>query len=592
MTRLADLAPKNHHFVAVPTGFVAGSGNDARVVSGCRRLPCDGLAMKPRSPLLALLSLLPFTATAAAMPRDAELAATLLRRLAGDRSGACIAAAVIDTTVVDATVRRAFVCADGGKPRVDERSAFEIGSIAKTMNATLLAQFMLEGKLSLDTPLAQLLPASTNVPQFEGQPILVRHVVTHRSGLPALPPGFAPHDLSDPYAQLDEAALYAALAKTSLQRVPGAQFEYSNFATMLLSAALARLASADYENLIRERLFAPLAMTHAHIAQRPDGIRAAQGHQSNGRKTPAWTIRTNLAGVGGVRATLEDMVIYVQAQLGLRESPVADAIALTQREVATSGEPAMGMNWMRMPVNGRTVLLHDGGTGGFASFAAFDREHGRGVVVLSDTALPDIGGIGLHLFDAAMPLAPPRRIVAPERALIDALAGDYVLDGGLRVTLRRRGSALAMQAQGQSEFTLGYDDSGEFFATDFDASLRPQREAGGGYRFAWQQLGGVQAARRVDAASRKPGPAPDAKELAAFEGEYPLMPGFALRVFVKDGALYVQGTGQPALPVAAVDKDTFASAEVAAELRFERREGKVVALTLVQNGQQLRGERN
>jgi D-alanyl-D-alanine-carboxypeptidase/D-alanyl-D-alanine-endopeptidase len=541
--------------------------------------------MRLKTLLLAILAMLPCAASATT--DETDLAATLQRRLSGDRSGACIAAAVID-----GGVKRAFVCANGGKPRADERSAFEIGSIAKTMNATLLAQFILAGKVTLDTPLAQVLPAQAKLPVFEGRPILLRHVVTHRSGLPALPPDFAPADMTDPYARLDEAALYAALGSTSLQRAPGTQFEYSNFATMLLSAALARLAGTDYESLIRQRLFEPLAMTHAHIAQRPEGIRAAQGHMSNGRATPAWTIPTNLAGVGGVRATLDDMIGYLEAQLGLRESPVAEAIALTQREVETDGEPAMGMNWMRMPVNGRSVLLHDGGTGGFASFIAFDRAKGRGVVVLSDAALADVSGIGLHLFDGAMPLGKPRRIATPDRALLDALAGDYVIDGGERVTLRRRGKALSVQAQGQPEFELGHDDSGEFFAREFDASLRPQRAAGGTYGFAWQQLGAVRIARRIDAAPKKPALRLDAQALAAYVGEYPLIPGFALRVFVKDAALYVQGTGQPALQVAAVDTDVFASAEVAAELRFERRDGKVVALTLVQNGQQLRGERN
>ena len=138
--------------------------------------------MKPRTLLLAVLSMLPLAAPAAT--DDADLKATLQRRLSGDRSGACIAAAVID-----GGVRRAFVCADGRTPRVDARTAFEIGSIAKTMNAALLAQFVLAGRVSLDTPLAELLPPATTVPQFDGQPIRLGHVVTHRSGLPALPPG-------------------------------------------------------------------------------------------------------------------------------------------------------------------------------------------------------------------------------------------------------------------------------------------------------------------------------------------------------------------------------------------------------------------
>ena len=70
------------------------------------------------------------------------------------------------------------------------------------------------------------------------------------------------------------------------------------------------------------------------------------------------------------------------------------------------------------------------------------------------------------------------------------------------------------------------------------------------------------------------------------------MPGFGLTVKVQGDALTVQGTGQPALPVQAVQRDVFVMDAVGAEISFERdAAGKVVALTLKQAGQQLRGER-
>ena len=77
-----------------------------------------------------------------------------------------------------------------------------------------------------------------------------------------------------------------------------------------------------------------------------------------------------------------------------------------------------------------------------------------------------------------------------------------------------------------------------------------------------------------------------------YEGEYPLLPGFGLTVKVQGDALTLQGTGQPALPVQAVAPDVFVMDAVGAEIRFERdTAGKVIALTLVQGGQTLRGER-
>ena len=78
------------------------------------------------------------------------------------------------------------------------------------------------------------------------------------------------------------------------------------------------------------------------------------------------------------------------------------------------------------PLNGRQVHAHEGGTGGFSSMVAFDREAGRGVVVLSDTALHSLGGLGglgLHLLDPTVPLGGPRREQKAPAELLDALAG-------------------------------------------------------------------------------------------------------------------------------------------------------------------------
>lgn len=520
---------------------------------------------------------------------DATLADTVAQRLQGDRTGACMAVAVIE----NGSVARSFACADAkNAARIGPDTSFEIGSVSKTMTAALLADLIGQGKGSLDDPLSAWLPPGTKLPDYHGKPILLRHIVTHTSGLPALPSRMAAPDMADPYAKLDEAALLASLGDATLTAEPGKRFEYSNFASMVLSYAVARRAGMDMETLLKQRLFAPLGMQHAYINTAPAGVRAAVGHTPNGRPTSAWHFQTNLAGVGGVRATLDDMVRYVQGQLGAEASAVAPALRLSQQQV--SDTPPMAMNWMLMPVGGRTVHVHEGGTGGFSSFVSFDKEKRRGVVILSDTtwnSIGSLGSLGLHLVDASFPLGKPRVEVKPEAALLDGLAGDYALAGGMKMALRRKGDALEIQAAGQGAHAMGYDSEGDFYPRDFDALLRPQRGANG-YAFIWMQMGGALPATRVDRTAAKPAFAVDPAVLRDYEGEYPLVPGFGLAVKVQGEALTIQGTGQPALPVQAVERDVFVMDAVGAEIRFERdATGKVVALTLKQAGQQLRGER-
>ncbi|MCK9538622.1 serine hydrolase [Dokdonella sp.] len=512
------------------------------------------------------------------------------QRIAGDRTGACLAVAVVDKAAVTRSYRCAF---DRDKGRIGPDSAFEIGSVSKTMTAALLTDLILKGKASLDDPLAAWLPAGTDVPTWHAQPILLRHVVTHTSGLPALPPGVALTNPADPYAALTAKALFAALGRVKLEAAPGDHFEYSNFAMMLLSWGIAHRTGQDLETLLQQRLFAPLGMKDAYIDARPKGVRVAAGHSQNATVVPAWHFPTDLAGVGGVHATLDDMVRYVQGNLGQIESSITPALAYTHKQLNEA--PPIAMNWMLGKVGGRTVLVHEGGTGGFSSFVGIDPARQRGVVVLSDTALTALGGLGdlgLHLIDASMPLGKPLHAATPPAALLEALAGRYQLPSIAAMTLRVEDGVLHGQAAGQPEFELAYDDSGNFHPRNFDALLHPVKAADGSYTFTWSQGGAVLPATRVDERAQADRPKLSAEALAAYTGTYPLMPNFALDVWPRDGQLHARATGQGEFALDAIGKDRFAAAAYGIEIEFTRdADGKVAALDLHQAGHVLHGER-
>ena len=429
---------------------------------------------------IGLLSVaMALAASNASAMTDAELKAITEQRLLGDRTGACVAVAVIEKTVA-----RAYVCADAKNlGRISPNSAFEIGSITKTMAAALLADLILQGKASLDDPISKYLPKDTSVPSFEGKPILLKHIVTHTSGLPVIP-DLGAADMSNPYANIDEASLLKTLSQAKLKRAPGSEFEYSNYAMMLLTSMIARRAGEDFETLLQKRLFAPIGMKNSYVNARPKGIDAVQGHTPNQKATSAWTFKTNTAGVGGVRATLDDMVAYVQAQLGMSTSAISPALKMTQQIVKTEANNKMGMNWMLAPLDSHFVHAHGGGTGGFSAHAAFDLDTKRGVVILSDAALTSVGGLSSlsnHLQDSRLPLGNARSVKTPDAALLAALVGQYDVQPGMKLAISREGGKLFTQATGQEKFAMGYDSEGDFFPLEFDAILRPKKRADGSY---------------------------------------------------------------------------------------------------------------
>lgn len=522
--------------------------------------------------------------SAATAMTDQDISTRLEARFRNDRTGACVVAAVVEGT----QVARATYCA---RPRAEGgpglEAAFEIGSVTKTMTAFLVADLIDAGKWSLDDPIARHLPAGTAVPRQGERQILVRDMVTHSSGLPALPSRLRLTDLADPYAGLSEQDLLASLGEATLARPIGSQAEYSNFAMMVLSLAVARAYGMEYEAALKARLLEPAQMRGAFIAKPPAGARVAVGHAPWGAPTAAWTVAPNLAGVGMVKATLDDMVKYVQAELGVITPSLHGRMRMTQQPLAHG----FGMNWMSTTVKGHELVLHDGSTGGFSSLVALEPARQRGVVVLADTALIELGGLGdlgLGLLSVDVPLRKPRIATPIPAALRAGMQGDYEL-AGLDMRIWDNGGHLMGQAAGQPAVELFYDDHGDFYAATASAMLKPILNDGKVTAFAWRQGGTV-----LEAVRKGSRPAPSARNplWKDWAGEYRLAPRFSLRVFEDGGRLKVQGTAQPPIDADVVEKDRIEIKAVGATVQFNRDDkGQVVSATLRQSGQVLEGRK-
>jgi serine-type D-Ala-D-Ala carboxypeptidase/endopeptidase len=117
----------------------------------------------------------------------------------------------------------------------------------------------------------------------------------------------------------------------------------------------------------------------------------------------------------------------------------------------------MGMHWFLSTANGRSSIAHDGGTGGYSSFAALDRAAKRSVVSLGDTALTSVGGFGRWERPAGSLCSPPRATHRRERGhQADRRAlGPCRLQSGLGMDLRHKPNALTIQTNRPN----GYDSN-------------------------------------------------------------------------------------------------------------------------------------
>lgn len=272
------------------------------------------------------------------------------------------------------------------------RTLFEIGSITKTFTGLLLADAVERGAVRPDDPVAQHLPDSLVVPAHAGRAITLIQLATHRSGLPRLPANLQPiPDPTDPYAHYTTRDLYAFLDGYALPRPPDSAYAYSNLGMGLLGHVLARQADTSYAGLIQQRIATPLGLDDTAIALTADQQRRfAQGYNLAGAPTPPWHLPA-LGGAGALRATAADMLAYLRAHWATSDTsrlgramrrataPVVDADLGGSASLAGT---RVGYGWHVTSRDGQTVVWHNGGTGGFSSFAGFNPATRQCVVIL------------------------------------------------------------------------------------------------------------------------------------------------------------------------------------------------------------------
>lgn len=502
---------------------------------------------------------------------------------------------------------------------INENSVFEIGSITKTFTGLLLALFTTQDDLQLDTPLQDLLSEDITAPSRNGETITLVHLSNHTSALPRLPDNMRPANPNNPYADYSESQLYEFLSRYQLPRDIGSQYEYSNYAVGLLGHLLASKKQMTYEELLLEYITQPLGMENTGITLTPK----MQKHLALGHSGPVqvenWDL-TTLAGAGAIRSTVVDMLHYVSANMGTQNSNLYPAMKLSHTNTRNAGEkPKVGLGWHIAEHNGREFIWHNGGTGGYRSFAGFIKGGGKGVVVLSNSNA-GIDNIGYHLLDASWPLEEVKPSIAAKlRSIVDnegisegiktywelkkeksekfnfgeselnRLGYTYMVQNELEKAI----AVFQLNVEAFPEASNPYDSLGEAYAKQGDTE-----KAIANYKKSVAldpaNQGGIEALKKlgVDTKDLVKEVVVDDDLLQSYVGMYELAPNFILTVTKEDSQLSAQATGQMAFPIFPKSDSIFYYKVVAAELVFNfDANGKVQSVTLHQAGQVITGKK-
>lgn len=285
----------------------------------------------------------------------------------------------------------------GNLPPTDE-TIYEIASVTKTMTGYLVAKAVLEDKIRLDDNIRAWLPFDYPNLQFNGQPVTIKHLLTHTAGLPQ----FLPLSMNTIFSKLDETvpARYNAVEKSStkeqffqdlktitLNKPPGSSFSYSNAGAELMGYILESVYGKPIEDLFRETIFDPNVMSNTGISlnesrqnQLARGYWMKNDSLSHNQLDPLW------GSASGVKMTLPDMMRYIGLQLNTADSIVAES----HRVLYTEGKTLkLAYFWRAWTDKYGLSFNHHGGTTGTQNWLFLYPKYKLGISIITNQSGPE-----------------------------------------------------------------------------------------------------------------------------------------------------------------------------------------------------------
>jgi CubicO group peptidase (beta-lactamase class C family) len=148
---------------------------------------------------------------------------------------------------------------------VKKDDRWHVGSCGKSMTATLMARLVERGLLEWEAPIAPILVAHGIDVHPDFSRLTLRHLLTHRAGLPTDPPQ---EDLADSFhsrmpPRLQRAALAQATMTCRPTQTPGQGSCYSNLGYTVAGVLAETITDQAWEDLMQQEVFDPLGLSTA-----------------------------------------------------------------------------------------------------------------------------------------------------------------------------------------------------------------------------------------------------------------------------------------------------------------------------------------
>ncbi|WP_328659140.1 serine hydrolase domain-containing protein [Nocardia salmonicida] len=271
---------------------------------------------------------------------------------------------------------------------------FRIGSLTKTLVATVVLMLVGEGRLTLDDTVQQWVPDTVHGNGNDGAGITVRQLLQHTSGIHENAPEMA---TADDYYRLryqvrDPRETVASAMRHPPEFAPGTGWSYSNVGYVLLGMIIERAVDRPWYDEVRARILEPLGLRDTHWPGDTAGLPTphARGYQQFEVDGPLIDV-TELVDAdasAGYLSTTADVGTFYRSLLGgkllrpeelaqMRKTAPVDGVI----EQVWPGA-GYGLGLFSVPLScGGTYWMHNGGQTGFLTNVGVTEDGNRSAVV-------------------------------------------------------------------------------------------------------------------------------------------------------------------------------------------------------------------
>lgn len=497
-----------------------------------------------------------------------------------------------------------------------------IGSVTKHFTSAIILQLVEEGEIELDAPIATYLPG---YPAEQGSKVTVHHLLNHTSGIPSYTglPDFIQEQGRDPFTP-DE--LIEVFWDMPLEFEPGTAWAYNNSGYFILGRIIENVTGDEYDDVLRERILEPFGLDDSgydHNGEIQPHEASGYRHMMTGFEHASYLDSSLPYAAGMMYSTVRDLYRWDRA---LAEGAKPFQSMETKELWYTPGLEDYAYGWSvrdeQIGDGGPTVrvIQHGGGINGFnTAYRRYPDQ--QNMIAVIDNTEGNPGAIAAQL--ARVLYDQPTEAPKPEISrVIAATIEEQGVTAGIEEYKRLRSEAPDDYDFAESElnnlgyfllrdgdveaaiavFTLNTEQYPDAFNT-FDSLGEAYKEAGQvelaiqNYERSLELNPGNQNGRRMLAelgveTDEAEGLVLPAEVLERYTGDYELQPGFVISISRDGTRLLAQATGQPQFELFAQSQTRFFLREVAAQIEFHlESSGPAVALTLFQNGQEVRGAR-